>query len=65
MYGPDGIHTGEMVQYLLDERAIKISGGLGESLRERVFRVGHMSPGVSEKDIDDMIEGLTAFLAAK
>ena len=64
IYGPDGAHSDEIVRFMLDERNIKISGGLGEGLRERIFRVGHMSPGVSQKDIDDVIEGLAAFLGA-
>ena len=65
IYGPEGVDTGEIVQYLFDEHQIKVSIGLGEGLKGRIFRVGHMSPTVSEEDIDAVLDGLAAFLETK
>lgn len=65
IYGPEGVDTAEIVQYLLDEHGIMVSVGLGEGLKGRIFRVGHMSPTVSEEDIDAVLEGLAAFLEAR
>ena len=62
IYGPEGVTTGEVVQYLLEEHEIMISGGLGEGLKDRVFRVGHMGPMVNEVDIDAILQGLSQFL---
>ena len=62
IYGPEGVDTGEIVRYLLDEHGIEVSIGLGEDLKGRIFRVGHMSPTVSEEDIDAVLNGLAAFL---
>jgi alanine-glyoxylate transaminase/serine-glyoxylate transaminase/serine-pyruvate transaminase len=62
IYGPEGVPTGEIVQYLLEEHEIMISGGLGEGLFDRVFRVGHMGPMVNEDDINDVLQGLSQFL---
>jgi alanine-glyoxylate transaminase/serine-glyoxylate transaminase/serine-pyruvate transaminase len=62
IYGPEGVDTGEIVRYLLDEHEIRVSIGLGEGLKGRIFRVGHMSPTLSEADIDAVLDGLAAFL---
>jgi len=59
---PDAVNIGELIRYLLDEHNLMISGGLGESLRDRVFRVGHMGPTVTKEDIDEVLGGLQAFL---
>lgn len=63
VWGPEGIPTGKIVQYLLDSHGIKIAGGLGEGLSDRVFRVGHMGAKVCEADIDAVLEALGDFLA--
>jgi alanine-glyoxylate transaminase/serine-glyoxylate transaminase/serine-pyruvate transaminase len=63
IYGPTDVPTGEIVHYLLDEHDIKISGGLGENLTDRVFRVGHMGAMVNEADIDSVLAGLDQFLS--
>lgn len=59
---PDGIPSSTIVNFLLDEYGIKISGGFGDEMRERIFRVGHMGPMISEHDIDAVLEGVGAFL---
>ena len=59
-YGPVGIATEEIVEYLAEDHGIKISGGLG-SLKNKIFRIGHMSPTVAEKDIDDVVKALADF----
>lgn len=65
IYGPEGVDTGEIVQYLFDEHQIRVSIGLGEGLKGRIFRVGHMSPTTSEEDIDAVLTGLAAFLESR
>jgi alanine-glyoxylate transaminase/serine-glyoxylate transaminase/serine-pyruvate transaminase len=62
VYAPDGVPSGEIVRYLLEAHQIKISGGLGPELRDRIFRIGHMGGVVGEADIDAVLEALAAFL---
>jgi alanine-glyoxylate transaminase/serine-glyoxylate transaminase/serine-pyruvate transaminase len=52
--------SGKIVSYLADQYHIKISGGLGD-LKEKMFRVGTMSPLVSEVDIDNLLLALERF----
>jgi alanine-glyoxylate transaminase/serine-glyoxylate transaminase/serine-pyruvate transaminase len=59
-YGPPGVATSRIVSYMAEERRIKIAGGLGV-LKDKIFRVGHMSPTVSEDDIDKVVEALASF----
>ena len=65
VFAPDGVVIGELVGYLREEHDIMISGGLGEGLKDRVFRVGHMGPTVTEEDIDEVLGALRAFLEVK
>jgi alanine-glyoxylate transaminase/serine-glyoxylate transaminase/serine-pyruvate transaminase len=65
VFAPDGVVIGELVGYLREEHGIMISGGLGEGLKDRVFRVGHMGPTVTEGDIDEVLLALRAFLELK
>ncbi len=60
-YGPPGVPTGQIVDYLAELHHIKIAGGLGEQLVDRVFRVGHMAPVVGEADIDSVLAALACF----
>jgi len=60
-YGPKGVPTHKIVEFMEQERGIKISGGLGDVFHDKIIRIGHMSPTVSEKDLDDVIAGLRAF----
>lgn len=62
---PEGFTSGEIVRYLYERCGIRISGGLGPELKDRIFRVGHMGPVVGEADIDAVLEGLTALLAER
>jgi alanine-glyoxylate transaminase/serine-glyoxylate transaminase/serine-pyruvate transaminase len=62
VYGPAGVPTSEIVHFLLEKHNIKIAGGLGEELKDRVFRVGHMGPKITEEDIDDVLNALSDFL---
>jgi alanine-glyoxylate transaminase/serine-glyoxylate transaminase/serine-pyruvate transaminase len=59
-YGPQDVSTSEIVTYLAEEHRIKIAGGLG-ALKNKIFRVGHMAPTVSEEHIDLVLEGLSQF----
>ncbi len=65
IFAPEGVKIGELLGYLRDEHSIMISGGLGETLRDRIFRVGHMGPTVTAGDIDDVLGALRAFLEVK
>ena len=62
VYCPDGVSSGEIVHYLLEEHNIKIAGGLGQELKDRLIRIGHMGATVGEEDIDAVLAGLAAFL---
>jgi alanine-glyoxylate transaminase/serine-glyoxylate transaminase/serine-pyruvate transaminase len=59
-YAPAGIDSAEIVQYLFQEHAIQISGGLG-ALKSTIFRIGHMSPIMTEDDIALVCNALKAF----
>jgi alanine-glyoxylate transaminase/serine-glyoxylate transaminase/serine-pyruvate transaminase len=63
-YGPPGVPTGEIVEYMAEVHRTKIAGGLGDQLKDKIFRVGHMSPSVGESDIDLVLEQLAAFTPA-
>lgn len=59
---PDGIPSSRLVSYLLNECGIKITGGFGDEMKERIFRVGHMGPTLTEADMDLLLGGISAFL---
>jgi len=59
-YPPDGIDSARVVDYLLSVHHIQISGGLG-TLRPKIFRIGHMSPVISDQDMDTLISALKQF----
>jgi aspartate aminotransferase-like enzyme len=59
--GPHGVPTGKMVDYLVATRGIQIAGGLG-LLKDKIVRIGHMSPTTTDADLDEVLEGLAAFL---
>lgn len=59
-WSPEGVDSGQVVKYLLEEHKIQISGGLGE-LKGKVFRVGHMSPVITSEDIDILVRALKEF----
>ena len=59
-YCPSGFSSGEIVAFMEKERCIKISTGLG-ALKDQIIRIGHMCPGMSEADIEEVLDGLAAF----
>jgi alanine-glyoxylate transaminase/serine-glyoxylate transaminase/serine-pyruvate transaminase len=59
-YVPQGVKAGDVVEYASYRHNIKISAGLGE-LKDRIIRIGHMSPGLTEVDIDEVILALSKF----
>ncbi len=59
-YGINGVPTSRIVSYLADMHRIKIAGGLGE-LKDKIFRIGHMSPSVTEKEINLVVNALGQF----
>lgn len=65
VFAPEGVKIAELTGYLREEHNIMISGGLGKTLKDRVFRVGHMGPTITPEDIDDVLGALRAFLKVK
>lgn len=59
-WGPKNVPTSRIVDYLSQHHGIKIAGGLG-ALKDKIIRIGHMSPTVSEDDIDQLLEALVDF----
>jgi alanine-glyoxylate transaminase/serine-glyoxylate transaminase/serine-pyruvate transaminase len=57
---PEGIPTESIVEYMSEVHHIKIAGGLG-ALKDRIFRIGHMSPSLSQTDIDEVVDALAGF----
>ena len=57
---PEGVPSSAVVQYLLNEYDIQISGGLGP-LKQTIFRIGHMSPVINERDIATVCDALLKF----
>jgi alanine-glyoxylate transaminase/serine-glyoxylate transaminase/serine-pyruvate transaminase len=59
-YPPEGIDSARVVDYLLREHHIQISSGLG-TLKPKIFRIGHMSPVITDKDMVTLISALKKF----
>ena len=62
VYGLKDVPTSVIVTYMAEEHQIKIAGGLGR-LKDKIFRIGHMSPRITEKEIDLVVDGLGKFKA--
>jgi len=60
---PEGTPSSKLVNFLADKHKLKISTGLGQ-LKERLIRVGHMSPVVGEKDIDNVLFAIQDYLSS-
>ena len=60
VFGPSTVPTGQIVDYLAQYHRIRIAGGLGQ-LKNKVFRIGHMSPAVTKEDIDHVLFALKEF----
>ena len=54
----------EFSRWLLDERRMAISGGLG-GLAGKIFRVGHLGKAASEEYLTDFLSAVEAFLRHK
>lgn len=59
-YGVKGVPTSRIVDFLSENYGIRIAGGLG-ALKDKIFRIGHMSPAVIEDDIDQVLFALSEF----
>lgn len=57
---PAGVSAEKVVAYLADNHGIKISHGLG-TLKDAIIRIGHMSPTVSEVDLDEVLAALKQY----
>ncbi len=62
IFSPEGVPSGDIVRYLNNEHQIKIAGGLGAGLKDRVFRVGHMGAMINVEDIDAVLNALAEFI---
>ena len=60
-YGPQGVPTSRIIDYMAEVHHIKIAGGLGPQLKDKIFRIGHMAPGLSTDDIDEVIDALAGY----
>ncbi len=60
-YTPCGEPSGRIVAYMEQQHGIKISTGLG-MLKEKLIRVGHMSPTLGEADIDEVVDALSGYV---
>ena len=59
-FPPQGVDSSEVVNYLLNDYQIQISSGLG-NLKSKIFRIGHMSPVISDEDMAKLINALISF----
>ena len=60
-FGPPGVDTRKIVAFVADNYGIKISAGFGEQLQDKIIRIGHMTPTITNEDIDRLIRALQAF----
>jgi alanine-glyoxylate transaminase/serine-glyoxylate transaminase/serine-pyruvate transaminase len=60
-YGPKGVPTSHIVKFVADQYDIRIAGGLGDALVDKVIRIGHMSPVITDKHVDMTLAALEAF----
>lgn len=59
-----GMNVADLVTFLRDKRGIRIAGGLG-TLKDEIFRVGHMGRAASRDYATILLEGLAAYLQEK
>lgn len=60
-WGPQGVATSQIVRFVDTEYGIKIANGLG-SFRDKVIRIGHMSPKLTIADMDRLLNALKDFI---
>lgn len=61
-YTPEGVLTSDLVTYLSNVHKIKIGGGLGPRLKDRIFRIAHLSPSTTIDDIDEVLLAIAQYL---
>jgi aspartate aminotransferase-like enzyme len=59
-----GVDSAEIVRAVERTHWIRIAGGPPGALAGSVFRVGHLAPGTSDADVDDVLDALAAVVAA-
>lgn len=59
-----GMDVDDMRSYLMSEWQVMVSGGL-EELRGQIFRVGHIGKAVSAEYIEQLLQGIEAYLRLK
>ena len=59
-----GVDSGDVVRAVERTHGIRIAGGPVGPLAGTLFRVGHLAPGTSEHDIDDVLGAIGSFLAS-
>lgn len=60
-YSLPGVPSGRIVKFLERVHGLEIAGGGLGHLHDKIFRVGHMAPSISERDIDDVLTALEDF----
>jgi aspartate aminotransferase-like enzyme len=58
---PPGVPTSQIVRFVEMEYGFKIAGGLG-AFKDKVIRIGHMSPRLSIANMDQLLAALKAFI---
>lgn len=61
VWGPPGVPTSQVVRFVDAEHGIKIANGLG-NFRDKVIRIGHMSPRLTIADMDQLLKALGDFI---
>jgi aspartate aminotransferase-like enzyme len=57
-----GVDPAEVVRAVERSHGIRIAGGPPGALAGSVFRIGHLAPGTTETDIDDVLDALASFV---
>lgn len=61
-YTPKDVNSADVIAYLKEEHSIHISSGLGD-LKPKLVRIGHMSPVLTEADIQYVLDALKKYSA--
>lgn len=60
-WGPPGVATSKIVRFVEVEHGIRIAGGLG-AFKDKVIRIGHMSPKTSPEIVTKLLAALRDFM---
>lgn len=63
-YPPSGVEIPRLMRYLERQHRIKVAPALGE-LKDKIFRIGHMSPVLTTDDIDQVLDAIAAYSQEK